>query len=122
MHTMRGLHRGKGGFTLVELLVACAILAVLAAIAVPTTVILIKSAHEDAGAAELSDVQTAMDSMMAVRGLELVAAFAAPGTDDMTIFPSATNPLSDYLRQSATSGTYTCTSDGAVTQVTTGFE
>ncbi len=121
MHTMRGIHRGKGGFTLVELLVASAILAVLAAIAVPTTVILIKSSHEDAGAAELSDVQTAMDSMMAVRGLELVNAVTG-ATRDMSIFPSATNPLSDYLRQSATSGTYTCTSDGAVTQVTTGFE
>ena len=119
---MRGIHRGKGGFTLVELLVTCAILAVLAGIAVPSVAVLITSSHEDAAAAELSDVQTAMDSMMADKWLESVNAFPTPGTSDMTEFPSTTNPLSDYLRQSTTSGTYTCTSDGAVTQLTTGFE
>ncbi len=118
---MRGIHRGKAGFTLVELLVACAILAILAAIAAPTAVILITSSHEDAGAAELSGLQTAMDSMMAVRGLESVNAVTS-ATRDMSSFPSVTNPLSDYLRQSTTSGTYTSTSDGAVAQVTTGFE
>jgi prepilin-type N-terminal cleavage/methylation domain-containing protein len=118
---MRRIHRDNGAFTLVELLVACAILAILAGVAVPTVAVLISSSHEDAAAAELSDVQSAIGSMMAERGLESVAAVTTP-TNDMTSFPSVTNPLSGYLRQSDTSGTYTCTSDGAVTQVTTGFE
>ena len=100
---------------------ACGILVILAAIAVPAAYILIASSHEDAAAAELSDLQTTMDAMMADKGLESVSVVTT-ATDDMTTFPSATNPLSEYLRRSTTSGTYTCTSDGAVNQVTTGFE
>ncbi len=119
---MRRIHRGKGGFTLVELLVACGILAILAAVAVPTVASFISSSHEDAAAAELSNVQPALDSMMADRGLESVAVFAAPGTDDMAIFPSATNPLSDYLRLATTNGTYSVIASGTVTQVLTGYE
>jgi prepilin-type N-terminal cleavage/methylation domain-containing protein len=116
---MRRIYRGNGGFTLVELLVTCAILAILATIAVPSVAVLISSSHDDAAAAELSDVQTAMDSMMAERGLESVT-IVTTATNDMTSFPSATNPLSYYLRQSTTAGTYTCISNGQVTQVTTG--
>ncbi len=118
---MRRIHRGKGGFTLVELLVAAGILAILAAVAVPTVASFISSSHDDAAAAELSNVQTALDSMMADRGLESVTAVTT-ATSAMTGFPSATNPLSDYLRASTTKGTYTVTVGGVVTQATTGYE
>ena len=107
------------GFTLVELLVACAILVALAAIVVPTVANYVSHSCSEAARAELSDVLAALDSMMADRGLESVSAVTT-ATNDMASFPSAMNPLSDYLRQPITKGTFTCTSAGLVTQVTTG--
>ncbi len=86
----------------------------------PTVANFISSSHDDAAVAELSNVQTAVDAMMADRGLEAVTAVTT-ATSDMTGFPSATNKLSDYLRASTTNGTYTVTVGGAVTQATTGY-
>jgi prepilin-type N-terminal cleavage/methylation domain-containing protein len=112
---------GERGFTLVELLAACAILVALAAIAVPTVANYVSHSCSDAAKAELSDVQAALDSMMADNGLESVTAVTT-ATNDMTNFPSAMNPLSGYLRQPTTKGTFTCTPDVLLTQVTTGCE
>ena len=110
---------GNCGLTLVELLVACAILVALAAIAVPTVANFFSHSCSEAAEAELSDLQAAMDSMMADNGLESVTPVTT-ATSDMTGFPSATNPLSDCLREPTTKGTYTCTASGLVEQVTTG--
>ena len=82
---------------------------------------LIGSQSEQNATQELYNVQVALDSMMADRGLESVTAVTT-ATNDMTSFPSSTNPLSVYLRQATTNGTYTVTAGGIATQVTTGAE
>jgi general secretion pathway protein G len=69
------------GFTLVELLVACAILAALAAIVVPIVANYVSHSCSDAAKAELSDVQAALDSMMADNRLESVSAVTTATND-----------------------------------------
>ena len=107
------------GFTLVELLIVVAILGVLAAVVVPNVIGLAGKGQTEAAKTELSDVQTAMDIMMATNHLTTVTATSA--TSDMTKFPSS-NPLyPSYLRTSTSKGTYSCDASGLVTQVTTGY-
>jgi len=111
------------GFTLVELLIVFTLLAVLAAIMIPNVAGLIGYGHTQSAAAELSVIQTAMDSMMAKSNLSSVNATTA--TSDMSVFPldaGAGNYLyPNYLRTATAKGTYSCGTTGNVTQVTTGY-
>ncbi len=70
---MRILNRisfDEKGFTLVEILIAVGILAILAAIAVPTVGSLLSSSANKAELGELANVQAALDSLMADQEME----------------------------------------------------
>jgi prepilin-type N-terminal cleavage/methylation domain-containing protein len=92
--------RNQKGFTLIELLVVIGILAALAAVAIPTYARFFGQGEDEANQTELSNIQAAMDAMLAQNGLKLVDEHLAPGTDDFSALPEGivtlTQPESLY--------------------------
>lgn len=118
MEMKRSGGRGEGGFTLVELLVVVAILAVLVAIVMANFTGLLSGSQTTAADTELNIVQTAVDVKMADQNLSSVTAITT-ATNDMT--SSGFDLYPTYMRGQTTKGTYTLAADGTVTQVTTGY-
>ncbi|MFB3091564.1 MAG: prepilin-type N-terminal cleavage/methylation domain-containing protein, partial [Dehalococcoidia bacterium] len=69
---LRRLPKAESGFTLVELLVVVAIIIALAAVIIPSVASFADKGDEGAKAAEMENIQTAMDTYMADNGTTIV--------------------------------------------------
>lgn len=116
---LKKFYHNDKAFTLVELLIVVAILGVLAAVVLPNVTGLAGSGQTEAAKAELTTVQTAIDTMMAK--IHITSVNATTATSNMTSFPTGNALYPTYLRTSTTKGTYSCDATGLVTQVTTGY-
>jgi type IV pilus assembly protein PilA len=121
--------RGEKGFTLIELLIVVAILGVLAAIVIPNVGRFIGRGKSEAAATELSNIQSAVTSMMTDQDLAQLPTPVGTAEFDMNKFPDDTaryvlyhfadNTTINYVATQNTTGTYTVDSNGTVTQVAT---
>ena len=84
------------GFTLIELLVVIGILAALAAVAIPTYARFFGQGEEEANLTELSNIQAAMDAMLAQNGLKFVKE-ETDGTNDFSALPTGDEFEPEFL-------------------------
>ena len=125
---IRRILKSQRGFTLIELLVAVGIMAILAGVAVPVVVKFTSTSQTKSAAAELSDVQVAVDALLAdneLGDLSTGCTLSLGTEDDMSAFPctGAAEPVlyPDYTRSNFTTGTYSVDVTGTVTQDSTGY-
>ena len=91
---MRMPKRGEKGFTLIELLIVVAILGVLAAVVIPNVGRFIGRGEEEAAETELSNIQTAVVSMMVDNQISTLPVPVTVATDNMSEFPDKTAVIS----------------------------
>ena len=112
---MRMPKRGEKGFTLIELLIVVAILGVLAAVVIPNVGRFIGAGEEEAAKTELSNIQTAVVSMMVDNQISVLPTGTFPSdsgtaTDNMSAFPSTAVCATDKIND-PDGDAYTVTTD-----------
>ncbi len=111
---MRMPKRGEKGFTLIELLIVVAILGVLAAVVIPNVGRFIGAGEEEAAKTELSNIQTAVVSMMVDNQISTLPAgtfvLVGAATDNMSAFPSTAVCATDKIND-PDGDAYTVTTD-----------
>lgn len=123
---MNKIHKGQGGFTLVELLVTIAILAVLFGVVTLSLGGIGSDAESTVNSAELGVVQSAIDIYMAQYNADSVEPFSNASADpacldsdaELGTQDSTTINISDYLRDIDSNCEYGWGTDGAVSQGT----
>jgi len=108
----------EGGFTLIELLVVIGIIVALAAITVPLVTKFAGKGDEGALKAETETIQSAMNAMMADKGIVAVTAndkgTTSNGQNTWTALPAGTVTLDGYLKKNSTKFFYCWDSKGNV--------
>jgi len=110
----------SGGFTLIELLVVIGIIVALAAITVPLVTKFAGKGDEGALKAETATIQSAMNAMMADKGIVTVTAndkgTTSNGQNTWTALPAGTGAetLDGYLKKNKTKFFYCWDSNGNV--------
>ena len=132
--TLRKIHSGEGGFTLIEVIVVMSILGILAAIVSISLLGVTGSAHERGKQTEMKTVQTAWEAMLTDQQVATAALAAACDNkfhNNMQGFPNGklydvapqgsgtaqvTVLANHYLRQQATAYGYKCDRFGGLFQ------
>ena len=116
----RRLPGSEAGFTLVELLVVVGVIVALAAVIVPSVVKFSGKGETGAKAAEGENVQAAIDTMLADKGITGVTGLSTAdnSTQVWTALPTGTGtaPLDTYLRDDTTAYFYCYDSTGKVSR------
>ncbi len=110
---VKPLHSEERGFTLVEILVVIAVLAILAAVVVPNFTGLVGSGITSANAADKISTQTIVDAYMANNRLSDISAVV--GFASITPANYNTGPYAAFFR-TAPKCSYTVVAAGGVTQ------
>ncbi len=87
---VRRIRKSESGFTLIEMLIVVGIIVALAAAIVPQVVSFSGKGEEGKKTSEKSTVQSAMDAMMAEKGITTVTAVTTNGINDWTANPAGT--------------------------------
>ena len=112
---------GETGFTLVELLVVVGIIVALAAVIIPNVARFSSKGTEGAKNAEMENVQTAMDTLLADEGVSVVVASTSSAASynvwtAQPVYTGGTETLDNYLRATTTVYYYCWDTSAKVTQ------
>ena len=110
----------RNGFSLVELLIVIAILGILAALVIPNLTQFLESGKIGAGRSEKSNLQVAVDGMMADAGVTAltggdVADWQGETGAVVETVDGIDYDAGDYVRRSPTTGEFLVAADGEVT-------